>query len=84
MKSFLFVLLEMMNASWDAFQDLERDRQSATSVIAHLWSLERLENHRTQGLSTGLGKPFTFIITLNAYYNRMNGIKISLLWFILD
>ena len=73
-----------MNARWDAFQDLERDRQSATSVIAHLWSLERLENHRTQGLSTGRGKPFTFsIITLNAYYERMNGIEIGLLWFIL-
>ena len=73
----------MMNASWDAFQDLERDRHSATSVIAHLWSLERIENHRTEGLSTGREKPFTFIITLNAYYERMNGIEIGLLSFIL-
>ena len=72
-----------MQAAGAAFQDLERDRHSATSVITHLWSLERLENHRTQGLSTRLGKPFTFIITLNAYYERMNGIEIGLLCFIL-
>lgn len=73
-----------MQAAGAAFQDLERDRHSATSVIPQqMWNLERLENHRTQGLSTGLGNPFTFIITLNAYYERMNGIEIGLLCFIL-